>query len=253
MRITARLIIATVAAIALAAPAFAADTNPPTKAPPQPVPFVYPSGDGWYGIVGSEGGGGTASVSAPGVNANSLVTNSASIYLGLGYQWSIPKSPAFSAVEAKVGYTNLNGSAPGLSFQGPIDFHVRWLIGVPLDQISKFFVNPFGIQMPTTAPLPAGVTAVSQRFYMAPGFHVSDDSLSFMGKKSNAVWGFAPSFAPAGLQVSLSNGGLIDAYTEVRVNMDGLCSNTTFGRACGRANTEVMAGLDYKFGVGLPK
>jgi hypothetical protein len=227
------------ALVALSVPAMAADM--PVKAPP--VPFAYPAGNGWYGIVGTEGGGGT----------NSLVTNTASVYLGLGYAWRpVANSPMFSALEGKIGYTNLNGSAPGLSFQGPVDIHVRYLIGVPLDQIAKFIPGT-GIQMPASIILPAGVSALSQNFYMAPGLHISDDSLSFMGKKSNAVWGVAPSFTPAGLQTTLSNGGMIDTYVETRINDNGLCTNTTFSRACGRANLEVMAGLDYKFGIYIPK
>lgn len=239
------------ALVALSVPAMAADQSPPLKAPP--APFAYPAGNGWYGIVGTEGGGGTASVNAPGVNANSLVTNTASVYLGLGFAWRpVANSPMFSALEGKIGYTNLNGSAPGLSFQGPVDIHVRYLIGVPLDLIAQFIPGT-GIQMPAAIILPAGVSALSQNFYMAPGLHISDDSLSFMGKKSNTVWGVAPSFTPAGLQTKLSNGGLIDTYVETRINDNGLCSNTTFGRACGRANLEVMAGLDYKFGIYIPK
>jgi hypothetical protein len=237
----------TAAAILLSTSAFAADIA--TKAPPAPaIPFAYPSADGWYGLIGTEGGGGTVSVSAPGVNTNSLVSNSISIYVGGGYAWNIANSPAFSALEGKIGYTNFNGSAPGLSWQGPLDFHARWLIGAPIDQIAAFFPN-LGIQVPTFSNLPTGFTAVSTKYYVAPGFHVSDDSLNFLGNSSKKEWGFSPSITPAGLLVQLKNGSVADFYTEVRLNDHGICTSSAFGQACGRPNVEVLAGLDYKFGI----
>ncbi len=225
---------------------FAADLI--TKAPPVPaIPFIYPSADGWYGLVGTEGGGGSVSVSAPGVNSNSLVSNTIAVYIGAGYAWNVANSPMFSALEGKIGIVNFNGSAPGLSWQGPIDFHARWLIGAPIDQIAAFFPN-LNIAVPTFSNLPSGFTAVSTKYYIAPGFHVSDDSLTFMGKSTKA-WGFSPSITPAGLLVALKNGSVADIYSEVRFNERGLCTSSALGQACGRANIEVLAGLDYKFGI----
>jgi hypothetical protein len=211
-----------------------------------PVPFSYPAANGWYGIVSTEGGGGSASVSAPGVNQNSLITNSASIYAGLGYAWQVGNSPVFVADECKVGYTNFNGAAAGLSFQGPITFHCRALIGAPIDKIVE--VLPINLQMPTwTAP--TGETVKSTRFYFGPGFYVSDNSLAFAGSTSGKEWQFAPSWTPVGMLVQLSSGGVVDVHSDVRINMDGLCTSSALGKACGRPNTEVLAGLDYKFGL----
>src|ERR1700685_687484 len=100
-----RKILLAAAIAAFTAPAFAADM--PVKAPP--ISFQYPTGNGWYAMVGTEGGGGSVSVAAPGVNANSLVSNSIGISAGIGYTWQVPNTVMFAALEASVGYTNFNG------------------------------------------------------------------------------------------------------------------------------------------------
>jgi hypothetical protein len=234
------------AAILAATAAQAADMA--LKAPPQP--YAYPAGNGWYGIVGTEGGGGNASVNAPGVNQASLVTNSIDVHAGVGFAWNVPNSPMFSALEGTVGYTDFNGSVPGLSFQGPFVGSVRWLIGAPIDQILALFPT-FGT-MPTFQSLPSGFTIKSTKYYFALGADVRDDSLAFMGVSgSKNVWGIAPTVTPIGVMNQLTNGSAIDIYSKVSLNDRGLCTTAPgIGQACGRPKMELMAGIDYKFGIG---
>lgn len=237
--------LAFIAALFASTAAFAADI--PTKAPPV-QPFQYPQASGWYAMVGTEGGGGSVSISAPGVNTNSLVSNSIGINIGVGYTQAIANSSMFWALEGSAGYTNFNGSAPGLSWSGPLEFDFRGIVSAPINQIAAFFPS-LGITMPSLSGLPAGFTAVSSRYYIGAGFDATDNSLAF-GSNLNKVWGFAPTVYPAGMLVQLTNGSAADIYTKVRLNENGICTNSTaLGMACGRANVEVLAGLKYKFGL----
>lgn len=216
------------------------------KAPLQP--FQYPQASGWYGMVGTEGGGGSVSVSAPGVNTNSLVSNSINVNIGAGYTQQIAGSSMFWALEGSVGYTDFNGAQAGLSWHGPLELDVRGIISAPINQIASFFPN-LGITVPSLSGLPSGFTAVSSRYYIGAGFDATDNSLAF-GSTLNKVWGFAPTIYPAGVLVQLNNGSAADIYTKVRLNENGICTNDPgFGNACGRANVEVLAGLKYKFGI----
>jgi len=239
-----RKIILAAALVALAVPAFAADM--PVKAPP--VPFQYPQANGWYGMVGTEGGGGTVSVNAPGVNTNSLVSNSINVNAGVGYTWQVAQnSSLWAALEGDIGYTNFNGATPGLSWHGPVEMDFRALISAPIQQINAFFPS-FGLAMPSLSSLPAGFTAVSSRYYIAGGFDVTDNSLAFMGQNGKA-WGIAPTLTPAGALVQLTNGSAADIYTKIRFNENGICTTGPVQSACGRANIEFLAGLKYKFGI----
>lgn len=216
-----------------------------TKAPPS---FVFPySKSGWYAGIGTLGGGGSVSVSGTGVNQNSLNTNQIGIYGTIGHIWNIGNSPMFAAIDQSVGYVNVNGSAPGLSYTGPADFETRFIVGAPIDQIAAFFPS-LGIQMPTFQNLPSGFTAKATKFYMGAAVHVSDDTLSFGGAK-NTVWGVSPTIIPAGVLVQLTNGSVADFSTEVRLNDRGICTTGPVSSACGRANIEVLAGLRYLFGI----
>ena len=231
------------AAFLISTSAFAADIV--TKAPPS---FNYPTGNGWYAGVGTLGGGGSASVSAPGVNTNSLTTTTISVYGIVGYTWQIPNSPMFAAIEQMIGVQNFNGSTPGLSLSGnPVDFKSRFLIGAPINQIAQFFPS-LGITMPTFSSMPAGFTAQSERYYFGLGVNVSDDSLNF-GTQTGKVWGTSFSYYPVGMLVQLTNGSVADFYTELRFAQYGLCVGAPTGDACSRQNLGAFAGLSYKFGL----
>jgi hypothetical protein len=245
---------ATAAPVPLPAPAPAPIV---TKAPPiitaspasaPSFAFPYNTNNGWYGGLGTLGGGGTVSVSGTGVNQNSLVTNQIGIYGTIGHIWNVPNTPMFAAIDQSIGYVNVNGSAPGLSYEGPLDLETRFLIGAPINQIAAFF--PSWFQMPSFGTLPAGFTAQAMKFYMGAALHLSDDTLAFQGSK-NSVWGVSPTIIPAGVFVQLTNGSVADFSTEIRLNDRGLCTSGPVESACGRANVEILGGVRYLFGVPL--
>jgi 1-acyl-sn-glycerol-3-phosphate acyltransferase len=76
--------------------AFAADQDAasPKKARAQatPNPFQYPTGSGWLFGIGTEGGAGTANVSATNVNTASLTTTSIDVHGLFGYVWAVARS-----------------------------------------------------------------------------------------------------------------------------------------------------------------
>jgi hypothetical protein len=241
------LVCAALAAV-IASPAIAADM--PVKAPLQS--FSYPAASGWYGFVGTEGGGGSANVSAPGVNANSLVTNSIDINAGIGYVWGVAGTKMFHGPEVSVGYTDFNGAQQGLSFSGPFVIGTRWLIGAPVDQILQF-IPLLGSQLATPTPpaLPQGTTITGSYFYIAPTLKVRDESLAF-GAVANKVWGVIPGLSPVGALWKLSNGGVLDTYTQI----DFLDRSNCFGSGipaggvvCGKTTQFYGAGIKYKFGL----
>jgi hypothetical protein len=224
-----------------------APVTAPAAAPASTFQFPY-STSGWYAGIGTLGGGGSVSVSGANLNQNSLVSNQIGIYGTVGRIWNVGTSPMFMAIDLSAGKVNFNGSAPGLSFQGPADFETRFLVGAPIDQIAAFFPS-LGIQVPTFAQLPAGFTAKATKFYLGAAVHISDDTLSFYGAKSS-VWGVSPTIIPAGVLVQLTNGSVADFSSEVRLNDRGLCTTAPIaGSACGRPNVELLAGVKYLFGI----
>jgi hypothetical protein len=229
------------------APVFVTKAPTATAAAPS-FAFPYNTNNGWYAGLGTLGGGGSVSVSGANLNQNSLTTNQIGIYGSVGHIWNVPNTPMFVAIEQDIGYVNINGSAPGLSYEGPLDLETRFLIGAPINQIASFF--PSWFQMPSFGSLPAGFTAQAMKFYMGAAVHLSDDTLAFQGAK-NSVWGASPTIIPAGVLMQLTNGSVADFSTEVRLNDRGLCTTGPVESACGRANVEILGGVRYLFGVPL--
>ena len=241
-----KFLLSTIFAVASAGVIHAADM--PVKAPV--LSFQYPTGNGWYGFVGTEGGGGNANVSAPGVNANSLVTNQIDVNIGGGYAWNIRNTSMFTALEASAGYTDFNGSQQGLSFSGPLVFEIRWLFGAPVDQIAAYFPS-FGVTMPTFPVVSGQPAPVSSKFYIAPSVKFRDESLNF-GATSNKVWGVIPGITPVGALWQLPNGQVIDTYTQIDFIDRSNCFGSGLpagGIVCGKATQQYMAGVKYKFGI----
>lgn len=237
------LLCAALAAV-IASPAIAADM--PVKAAPY-NPFAYPAASGWYFGVGTVGGGGTANVNVPGVNSAALVTNEIGVAGIVGYVWGVANSPAFAACEAWGGWNNFNGSTPGFSFSGPVQFTERCIVGAPTDQIFSVFPNVFNAATFSPPPftLPAGQSIVTSKAYVGAELTEKDVSGN-VGALSNRVWTVAPAVTFGVLNV-LTKGSVIDTGVAIEFDDKSVCIGGGTSGGCGKLSTTYLARVAFKW------
>lgn len=230
----------------LSTSAFAADMTP-LKAPPKS--FAYPDTKGFYFGVGTMGGGGPVNLtsSIPGVNSNSVITNDISVSGIIGYAWNIPNSQYFVAAEGWFGWTNFNGSSPGLSFSGPATFTQRLIIGAPLTDIAALFPT-FNLAIPPFPALPNGQTATNIKPYIGGQFTEEDATLDVLGVGSNKDWRFKPGIS-VGMLGQLTSGSVVDVAFVTEFPQKSICVGigTIPGQACGSASTQYKGLLALKW------
>jgi hypothetical protein len=212
----------------------------PVKAPAaQSFLSGYPYvGSGFYWGLNSFAAVGSATASAPGLNPNSITTNQGAIGLTLGYTWSSPN--VFYAVEGMFDFTNLNGSAPGLSLNGPAALELRVKAGTPLSNVLAMLPS---LGLPTVNPFPAlSGTAVATNVhnYLMAGLHADATGLD-VGVASNKQWQFSPSVG-MGMMGQLTNAVAVDTWVEAIFASKSTCVGA-LAALCVKQGTKYQAGI----------
>lgn len=240
-----KLLLAAVAAL-ISFPALAADL--PTKAPAVPIPQAYPyqSSGLFFGLY-TEGGGGSVTANAPGVNPASLATTDAGLGATLGYAFGQRGSSFGYTLEADAGFTNFNGNNAGFALSGPLSFEQRFVVWTPFSSIQALLPNLPNIfgTVPPFPILPAGVTASNMQTGLAFGVKEKDISLSFAGVQANKEWIVEPVFKVMMME-QLSNSTAIRAWAGVAVPTQG----HIFGpipTSTAKMGPEVLAGVGVYF------
>lgn len=250
IRITIAL--AAAAALALSAPAFAADMA--TKAPPRSAlqslfnnAYPYGSSGLFFGVY-TEGGGGSVNASVPGVGSASLTETQAGVGGTVGYAWGQKNSPVAISVEADFGWTNFNGNTAGMSLSGPAAFEQRFVIFSPL--ASMLNILPNLPNLGTVAPfplLPVGVTATNLQVGLMGGVDENDISADFPGLSSNQEWRVAPMIGIVSME-QLSNGTALRTWVKTVFPERGVCTGPVATKlACGGIGQQVKAGVGLYF------
>lgn len=238
-------------ALAICSPsARGADLPPrlPVKAPVNPFTAGYPATSGFYFGIGTMGGGGSVSVTVPGINSASLVTNQISANGIVGYAWNVTGTQKFVAIEQWLGINNFNGSAPGFSFSGPATFTTRFMFGAPLGDILALFPNLPLPQVPPFPALPGGQVASNVKPYIAFDSHIDDVTLDVLGAGSNRDWRWSPGLSVGALG-QLSSGSVVDVAAYLKFPDRGICTGpgTMPGVACTTEKTQVGGLLALKW------
>lgn len=244
-----KLLLVAVAAL-FAVPALAADLPVKVKrrdvAPPNP--FVYPSASGPYAFVGTEGGAGSANVTVPGLNSNSITTTTIDVHIGAGYVWSMPNG-AFAGFEGRIGWQNFNGDTQGFSFSGPLALEQTFYFGIPFAQLQTVLpINIFGGLTPPPFSPPPGTTVSTTNWALGLTLDERDISLNF-GDAANRDWAFAPGVKLV-QQNLLSNGLMAEVGGKIRFDHLGACVGpSVIGSACASLGTSYLAVANFKFGI----
>ena len=243
--ITAALLVAFLIS-ALVPSAFAGDISPPaTKAPPSLFTNSYPYGtSGLFVGLFTEGGSSAVTGSVAGVGSASLTSTAAGAGLTLGYSWGSKGSNIAYSVEGDFGWTNFNGSAPGLSFSGPAAFEQRFVAFTPLSTMLSFLPNfpSLGTIAPFN-PLPTGVSASNLQVGMMAGLDETDISSNFVGVSSNREWRVAPMIGVVAME-QLSNGTAVRSWVKTVFPDKGVCAGPV-------ANACINMGQTVKIGAGV--
>jgi hypothetical protein len=208
---------------ALATASVAADL--PTKAAPAPASkFSFSNGyDGngfYFGILG-QGGAGSVSSSAPGMQG-SLTSTYGNVGGLLGYNFTVSPT-VYGFIEYDLTYQNLGGSSGfGLSFNGPLSMDFVAAVGVPLDAIMTFIPLPTGVSFPSLT-LPGGATAKNMHPYLGFDGHLYDASAA-LGLNSGKEWIFQPGVA-IGMKTQYSN----NMTTDTRLSIFGAGNSFCIG------------------------
>jgi hypothetical protein len=233
---------------AMLTPAFAADitTAPITKSPPF-FSSAYPYGtSGWIFGLFTEGAASSVTGTAAGASSASLTSVSAGVGATIGYSWGSKNSPVAYSIEADAGWTNFNGSSPGLAFTGPAEFEVRGVVMTPLNNIMSLLPNLqsiFGTIAPFN-PLPTGVTASNLQLGLMAGVHINDISTDFPGIASNTEWQ-AQAMVGALMMEQLSNGTAVRSYIKDLIGNDTVCAGPVPSKqACVERGNTVLVGAD---------
>jgi hypothetical protein len=203
--------------------AYAADNLPSviTKAPAIPTAYPYQSSGLFFGLY-TEGGAGSVSATAPGVNPASLTTTDAGLGVTVGYAFGQKGSQFAYTTEADFGVTNFNGNNAGFALQGPLAFEQRFVVWTPFSNLQSLlpnFPNIFG----TVPPFPAlqpNVTASNLQTGLAFGVREEDVSLSFAGLTANKEWLVEPVIKLMAME-QLSNGTALRAWAGVAIPTQG--------------------------------
>jgi opacity protein-like surface antigen len=228
-----------ISALAVLSGSAAVAADIPVKAPQGALFSGYPYvGQGFYFGLNSFAAAGSAEASAPGLNTNSLITNQGAIGVTIGYVWATQN--VFYAVEGMFDFTNLNGSAPGLSFNGPAAFEQRIKIGTPLNNFLNLFPTLGLPSIPPFPALPDGQVATNIHPYLMGGLHEDAIGLN-LGTASNKTWQISPSIG-LGMMGQLTKGIAIDTWAEVIFANKSVCVGA-FAAGCVKQDTKYQIGF----------
>jgi hypothetical protein len=271
-----------IVALALSATAHAADM-PLLKAPANQWLNGYPATDGFYFGAYTQGGGGSAGVSAgavPGLNSATLVTNQIGVGGLVGYAWNNMAGTAGVFVEGMFGWQNFNGNTVGFAFNGPAAFEQRVGFYSPLNAlIGNLNLLPAGLVAPPFPPLPCGPTmvpaqpaipatatspgiparpaswlpaiagctqtATNVNPYIMASISEQDISANFLATSANRDWRISPGVGVGALG-HLTNGLVVDAWVEAKFPQKGFCLGNV-GVLCGNVGTQYVVGLGFKY------
>jgi hypothetical protein len=240
-----KYLLAAVAALSCTA-ASAADLT--AKAPTTAISTAYPyqSAGIFFGVF-TEGGGGSVSAQAPGVNPASLTTTDAGLGLTVGYAWGSKASNFAYSIEGDFGFTNFNGANAGFSLSGPLSFEQRFVVWTPFANLSNLLPNLGSIfgTIPPFQALPPGVTASNLQSGLGFGIKEKDVSLGFAGLQANKEWLVEPVIKLLAME-QLSNGSALRAWAGVGIPTQGRFVGPLPGSAA-KLGPEVMAGVGVYF------
>ena len=230
---------ATALALAVIAPAFAADIV--TKAVPTTNPFAGPyptSGSGFYYGLNAVGSASQITSST----ASGAAAIGGAIGGTIGYTW-VSSPSTFAFVEGIFDFQNLNGGTAGLSLTGPAHLEQRVGFGSPLQQFLGSFINSSQLPaVPGIPVLPPGVTAGPQNGYFYAALNEDDVSAS-VGALSNREWLISPEFG-VGMQSRLSNNVMADVWAGIKLSTNGICLGSI---ACPKLGAGPVAGVSFKY------
>lgn len=243
--------LAFVAALAaLPALAHAGDLNPPAvkaiNSALLPNAYPYQSSGLFFGLF-TEGGGGSVTASAPGVNPASLATTDAGLGVTVGYAVGRRGNNFAYTIEADFGFTNFNGNNAGFALSGPLSFEQRFVVWTPFSNIQALLPNLPNI-FGTVPPFPAlqpGVTASNLQTGLAFGVREKDVSLAFAGLQANKEWLVEPVVKLMAME-QLSNGTAIRAWAGVSIPTQGHFFGPVPGSTA-KLGPEVLAGVGVYF------
>lgn len=233
------------AATLISLPALAADLS--VKAPvPIPQAYPYQSSGLFFGLY-TEGGGGSVTATAPGVNPASLATTDAGLGATIGYAFGTKGSSFGYTIEADAGFTNFNGNNAGFALSGPLSFEQRFVVWTPFSSIQSLLPNLPNIfgTVPPFPILPAGVTASNMQTGLAFGVKEADRSLAFSGLQANKEWIVEPVVKLMAME-QMSNSTAIRAWAGVAIPTQG----HIFGpipTSTAKMGPEVLAGVGVYF------
>jgi hypothetical protein len=232
MKITSLMALA--ASLMLSGAAVAADL--PTKAPAY---TGYPTRCGGYFGFGTGGNAGAVSGAAVGTQ---IVQGDIDILVGYTCPFA---GNAFWFVEGQGGFSNLNGSANGLSLSGPGVFIERAGVGSPLQQ---YFAGLFpNLNLPALPSIPAtpGATPLpSPQSYAFAGLVEQDFGAQVPGLGTGHDWILAPMIG-IGMLTRFSNNMVIDTWAGWQMNAtDSVC---LAGGNCFKPGNMARIGVDFKY------
>lgn len=223
--------------LAIAAmPAKAADVA--TKAPSAFLTAGYPTKCGFYYGIGTGGNAGSVNGAAVGTQ---IVQGDIDAVVGYTCPFA---TYGFWFVEGQGGFSNLNGSANGLSLSGPAVFIERFGAGSPVNQLLGGLLpanlNP---ALPSIPLLPAGITTSPGNGYLFAGL-VEQDIGAQIGLNSGHQWVVAPLIG-AGLLTRASNNVMIDTWAGWQMNSNSFCPGG--GNACAKLGNMARVGVSLKY------
>lgn len=207
--------------VLVAGAAYAADIPVKAAAPIIATAYPYQTSGFFFGGY-TEGGAGSVSANAPGVNPASLTTTDAGLGVTVGYAWGSKLSNFAYTAEADFGFTNFNGNNAAFALQGPLTFEQRFVVWMPLATLTQLFPNLPSIfgTVPPFQPVPIGVTVSNIQSGLAFGVREKDISLAFAGLGANKEWLIEPVVKLMAME-QLSNGTALRAWAGVTIPTQG--------------------------------
>lgn len=167
------------------------------------------------------------------------------IGLTLGYTCPMGSAGSYWFADGMFDFTNLNGSANGLSLSGPAKFEQRFGAGASIPLLISLVPSLSTLQnaVPSLIPLPTGVNVVTTNPYMFAGLH-EDDIGGQVGLANFKQYLVSVGFG-IGTKTRLSNGVVFDPFVEYIIPSSQVCVVASLG--CFKKGPGVQAGMALEF------
>lgn len=228
--------LALIAGLGMCGMARAADLS--TKA--EPLAYNYPTTKcGMYYGVNTLG----STAAMEGVVGAQFVQGA--IGLTIGYTCPVGGSGSYWFADGMFDFSNLNGSANGLSLSGPAKFEQRFGFGAPVPLIISMIPGLSSLQnaVPSLIPLPSGIGVVTSNPYIFAGLH-EDDIGGQIGAANFKQYLVSVGFG-IGNKTRLSNGVVFDPFVEYIIPSSQVCLNAALG--CFKKGPAVQVGMALEF------